>query len=355
MVSKLATGFLTLFLCLTAQGMDDAPHAETVPVLSLDNKKSLTNIQSLKNALLDKRAAMLQKESLPTVRDLRARELGQRQSAVLTPYEYLAIKVIAGTGLLSENAAKLLVGFATLEDYRQTISTPSIDEALQAAQIPSNIHPLIKSVIYELIQIAYLNRVEPHQTIISILRLDHFPCSKAPELSRFTDFEGLSLSNNALPSLKGMSALPRLLYLCLDNNHLQSLSGIQQFTGLNTLVAKNNQLTSLAGIHFLPLLRALEVNGNELTSLEGIDQCRNLETLVVAHNQLTSLDGLEELSLLGFLDIRHNPLTSLAGIEQCHNLHLLLISSDQQNLVNSTTLPAGVLVFSEDDIEINGD
>ena len=110
-------------------------------------------------------------------------------------------------------------------------------------------------------------------------------------ITYLTNLKMLSLSNNELTNLEGISNLTNLEYLDLGKNNLTSLpEAISNLTNLGVLNLANNELTSIPeGISNLTNLTWLYLSSNNLTTLpEGISNLTNLKELNLFNNKLIS-------------------------------------------------------------------
>jgi hypothetical protein len=130
---------------------------------------------------------------------------------------------------------------------------------------------------------------------------------KIPGIERV---ENLFLTHNHLRSVKELQSLPSLKRLWLGHNELLTLpEGLDELTQLIKLCLHNNELTSLKGLEKLKLLTdILCVRGNKLTSLAGIESLQELTGIDIADNPLHSYGELKHLSQLKvvYMDVYQN-------------------------------------------------
>ncbi|XP_068631184.1 leucine-rich melanocyte differentiation-associated protein-like isoform X2 [Battus philenor] len=63
---------------------------------------------------------------------------------------------------------------------------------------------------------------------------------------------------------------PKVQYLDLSYNSIETLKGLENFTRLQELILDNNKLEDNVRFPFLPSLRTLSLNNNKLADLEGL-------------------------------------------------------------------------------------
>ena len=165
-------------------------------------------------------------------------------------------------------------------------------------------------------------------------------------LHRFPNLKALDCSSTLLSSLEGITGCHQITELCIDNNQLKTLKGIENFPNLEILDCNMNSITSLDGLEHTPRMGELMCSANRITSLAGLEQytllkkldcssnriksltglrcCLLLEKLVCNINSITVFDGLDDLSQLRHLDCSHNQITSLEGLVNCPSLRELL-------------------------------
>lgn len=90
---------------------------------------------------------------------------------------------------------------------------------------------------------------------------------------------------------KGFDHCVKLQELSLENNCISKLEGISKLTQLKRLCLGNNLISTLenTGIHYLVQLTYLSLEGNRLSSLLGLQKMSTLVELYVGNNIISSV------------------------------------------------------------------
>ena len=196
----------------------------------------------------------------------------------------------------------------------------------------------------------------------------------------------LSLSNNRLLGLSGISNLSYLHHLDVSGNALIDLEGISSISNLVTLYAQGNQLgrtesyvdgnknkvfdpgesfndesgngkrdtdplvelsslsklsnlylyenllRSVRSLQNLPSLRVLLLSGNQIKDVRTLGDFPSLERLALSDNRITSLEGLSNLAKIKYLYLVENRICDLRPIQSLKTLKELRLQRNQ--LVN---------------------
>ena len=112
-----------------------------------------------------------------------------------------------------------------------------------------------------------------------------------------------------LSSLNNLSDVTKLSirYLCVCNNNLNNLSGIENFENLYMLRAEYNLLTDVSALTKFSNLRYLNVQNNQLTELPYITN-NNLVNIIAPSNIINTLSNLSNANSLTNLWIWNNKL-----------------------------------------------
>lgn len=193
----------------------------------------------------------------------------------------------------------------------------------------------------------------------------------------------LSLSNNRLLGLSGISHLSGLRFLNVSGNSLIDLEGVGSLKNLTTLYAHGNQLgrvesyvdqnknktydigepigdesgngkrdtdpltelqnlprlvnlylydnilKNVFSLSDLPKLQILLLSGNQLESVASIGKFKQLKRLSLSDNRLNSLTGLEDLPLIEHLYLVENRISDLRPIQQLTSIKELRLQRNQ--------------------------
>lgn len=170
----------------------------------------------------------------------------------------------------------------------------------------------------------------------------------------------LSLANNRLLGLSGISSLQSLQHLDVSGNSLIDLEGVSKLSALVNFYAHGNQLgrvetyvdnnknksydlgepindesgngkrdtDPLIEIRSLPKLTNLYLYDNLIKTVSSIEDLPNLQTLLLSGNQLEIVRSLGNFKNLKRLSLSDNRLNELDGLGELTNLqHLYLVEN----------------------------
>ena len=124
----------------------------------------------------------------------------------------------------------------------------------------------------------------------------------------------VDLTGNKLAKLRPILA-KKLQYLTLDQNEITEVDfGAKGHEQLRLLSLNQNKMTDLTGITNLPCLETLSMNNNELTSLNGITGCNALKVLNLNQNKLEGFDVVPDLPGLEEISMTHCPISKIAEL-----------------------------------------
>ena len=116
-------------------------------------------------------------------------------------------------------------------------------------------------------------------------------------LGKLSLCQDLSLSDNNIKKIAGLSQLRNLKKLRLNRNSIKSLTGLEGVSEtLEELYISNNNIESLSGIHVLQKLKILYMSNNFLTEwseFSKLSDLSSLEELVLVNNPLEELHTAE--------------------------------------------------------------
>ena len=152
---------------------------------------------------------------------------------------------------------------------------------------------------------------------------------------KFPNLRELILSNYNLITLKGFSYLPKLKFLTISTNKLETLisslsndgypKGLLGLTGLEDLDISYN-ITYLYGLNFAPMndLKTLNVSNN-ITKLEQIDHLKDLRKIDLSNNRIIQFydSSFYSIQQISWLRIKENGVRSLNYIDKLENLKFL--------------------------------
>ncbi|MXQ92822.1 hypothetical protein E5288_WYG002863 [Bos mutus] len=142
---------------------------------------------------------------------------------------------------------------------------------------------------------------------------------KPPKKLKKVDF-----SYNQISEMCSLSAYESLTKLILDSNEITEISGLELCSSLTYLSLANNKITTINGLGMLPI-KILCLSNNQIEKMTGLDDLRVLQILDLSQNQISSLQGLEGHDFLEVINLEDNKVAELGEIEYIENLPLLRV------------------------------
>ncbi|NP_001179616.1 leucine-rich repeat and guanylate kinase domain-containing protein [Bos taurus] len=150
---------------------------------------------------------------------------------------------------------------------------------------------------------------------------------KPPKKLKKVDF-----SYNQISEMCSLSAYESLTKLILDSNEITEISGLELCSSLTYLSLANNKITTINGLGMLPI-KILCLSNNQIEKMTGLDDLRVLQILDLSQNQISSLQGLEGHDFLEVINLEDNKVAELGEIEYIENLPLLRVLNLLRNPV----------------------
>ncbi|XP_035110594.3 leucine-rich repeat and guanylate kinase domain-containing protein isoform X1 [Callithrix jacchus] len=148
---------------------------------------------------------------------------------------------------------------------------------------------------------------------------------KPPKNLKKVDF-----SHNQISEICDLSAYHALTKLILDGNKIEEISGLEMCNNLTHLSLANNKIMKINGLNTLPI-KTLCLSNNQIETITGLENLKALQNLDLSHNQISSLQGLENHDLLEVINLKDNKIAELREIEYIENLPILRVL----NLLNN--------------------
>lgn len=150
-------------------------------------------------------------------------------------------------------------------------------------------------------------------------------------LSDVPNLNTLDISRNNFTSLRSVNLFKNLMVLLADDNQITDMNGIGAHASLTTLRMKNNMLTSLTalgGFTGTSAITIIDVADNSIDTLEGIGTHTNLKSLTLSNNGLTNLNGLADCPALTELYLSHNRIKNFAGFGSRELMKVLIADNN---------------------------
>ncbi|XP_065066799.1 leucine-rich repeat and guanylate kinase domain-containing protein-like isoform X2 [Rhopilema esculentum] len=151
-------------------------------------------------------------------------------------------------------------------------------------------------------------------------------------------FLSLSLRENGLQSIEGISSYNHLQILDVSHNELEDLTTLSNLPNLISLDASHNKLSTV--LEFQPPLSLREVNlsNNKIETLTDLSQHKNLNKLILDYNTITEITGLEHCKRLKILSISNNVIEKLSGLDNLPLKYLDLSMNKLKRIENIGSL-----------------
>jgi hypothetical protein len=152
----------------------------------------------------------------------------------------------------------------------------------------------------------------------------------------------LVLSFHSIGKIENLVGLESLTKLCLDNNQIKDIVGLEHLVNLRWLDLSFNNIQKIQGLRSLKHLEDLSLYSNKISIIEGLEQCSSLQCLSLGNNKIDSLEQvirLRQLSSLRMLTLAGNPIcdeteyrmTILAYVDALNYLDYALVDDSDRN------------------------
>jgi hypothetical protein len=145
----------------------------------------------------------------------------------------------------------------------------------------------------------------------------------------------LNYFSNYLETIQGLSAYPNLMRLTLRENNLKSLAGISESPYLRWIDVSNNYLEDFRGMGTMMNLEWLDAHNNNIDNLGGLDWAPNLTYINLHANHMTTLQGAEKFQALRWFDLSESDIKSARGLESCMGLQEINLAANYLQDVDS--------------------
>ncbi|XP_026150616.1 centrosomal protein of 97 kDa [Mastacembelus armatus] len=153
----------------------------------------------------------------------------------------------------------------------------------------------------------------------SLQKLDPgFTCSE--------DTHTLILDRNHIMKLDHLEQSPGLQQLSVANNRLVRMMGVSRLTELRVLNLPNNSIGYIEGLRDLPHLQWLNLSGNNIKVIEQLNSCVSLQHLDLSDNNISTIGDLTKLVALKTLLLHGNSITTLRTVPAHLPPHLSILS-----------------------------
>jgi len=96
--------------------------------------------------------------------------------------------------------------------------------------------------------------------------------------------------------------------LSLADNELSDISGLSALQQIHKLALSHNKIVDITPLSRLKKLKFLFLEGNAIKDVSALKTTTTLKKLVLTNNTIFSIDNLDGLTALVYLDVALNPL-----------------------------------------------
>ncbi|XP_014900977.1 centrosomal protein of 97 kDa isoform X2 [Poecilia latipinna] len=147
-----------------------------------------------------------------------------------------------------------------------------------------------------------------------------------PSFTCSEDTHTLILDRNNIMKLDHLECCPSLQQLSVANNRLVRMMGVSQLRELRVLNLPNNSIGYIEGLRDLSHLTWLNLSGNNIKVIEQLNSCVCLQHLDLSDNNISAIGDLTKLEALKTLLLHGNSITTLRTVPAHLPAHLSILS-----------------------------
>ena len=132
-------------------------------------------------------------------------------------------------------------------------------------------------------------------------------------ISNLKNLQELTINNSS--KINGVSEIfqiKTLTYLCLNNDNIESITGIKNLTKLKTLELNSNKIKDISEIFQIKSLTDLCLKYDNIESITGIKNLTNLKILVLNNNKIKDISELVYLKNITELSLDNNKIEDIS-------------------------------------------
>ncbi|CAL1544710.1 unnamed protein product, partial [Lymnaea stagnalis] len=150
----------------------------------------------------------------------------------------------------------------------------------------------------------------------------------------------LSVKNNHIVRMTGLSSLTSLTVLSLSSNSIVAIDGLQELTQLMWLDLSSNSIKNIEHLPKGGKLHYIDLSDNDVTHISDMSSLQNLKTLLLHSNNITSLKPAavclpQSVAILSLADNGIHDLNEICYLSGLPNLQQLSISENPCVLIES--------------------
>jgi len=128
--------------------------------------------------------------------------------------------------------------------------------------------------------------------------------------------------------LTELQNLPRLVNLYLYDNLLKTVSSLSDLPNLQILLLSGNQLESVSSIGEFKELRRLSLSDNRISSLTGLENLPLIEHLYLVENRICDLRPIQRLTSIKELRLQRNQFINIQALSEFSKIQILSLSNN---------------------------
>jgi hypothetical protein len=141
------------------------------------------------------------------------------------------------------------------------------------------------------------------------------------DVSIFKEITFLNVNQNNINTISGLSMCTKLHYLQLRGNKLESLPGVHMLTKLRAVNLAENLFETIPDFSTLDELNVLNLNGNKLPNILNLPiWVSRISTLMLQSNKLNLVQGLNMATNLKELFLNDNQISIVPDFSMCQKL-----------------------------------
>jgi internalin A len=219
------------------------------------------------------------------------------------------------------------ISMAILDETGTSVSMIQLKEA--GAIVPDSVFCLKNLGSLSVENMRFVDDIVP-DALANLQKLFHLSFLKMP-ISKITDklntlqgLQSITIDNCSLSDMPSLSGMYKLYSVSLPNNRLSKLEGL---TNVSSLHLYKNQFTQIPTSELPGNLRMLNMNYNPVENMDIITTYVNMTDLRLSQTKIPSIpEGISELQYLSFLDVSFGQLTNVPEtISKIPKLQFLVI------------------------------
>ena len=116
--------------------------------------------------------------------------------------------------------------------------------------------------------------------------------------------------------------------ISIFNEDIQSIEGISKLTNLMYLTITNGKLTDISELATLENIVSVDVSNNYISEIPDFSNCKAIETIYIGGNLIEDISPLNEINTLKYVNISNNKINSLEALKDNTVIESLIIDNN---------------------------